>query len=140
MFTASRYMSDSPKQQLSPDKSSGSTERKNPNRSREDMFQQFAAGKLFRLVAILQTGIHLCSYMASFIKLIAIEGGGYYNAAILLFISITMLSMPLFLVSYWLIERSLRISKQARLNGYFFHIAVLIWSIFIVNKSYAYGY
>ncbi len=104
--------------------------------SREDLVQQFAAGKLFRIAAIAQGAVHLCAYIASFVKLISIEGGGYYNREILLFIGITIVSMPLFLITKWLIEHSLKISKRKRLTGYFFDSSVVIWSVFIVKVSY----
>ncbi len=105
-------------------------------KSSEDLVQKFAAGKLFRIVAVGQGFVHICSYIAAFIKLISIEAGGYYNSGVLLFIGITMISMPLFLVTKWLIERSLKISKQRRFTGYWFHLAVLLWSIFIIKLSY----
>ena len=98
--------------------------------------KKFAAGKLFRIVSISQLGIHLCAYIGSFIKLIMIEGGGYYNAGVLLFIGITILSMPFFLLTGWLIQYSLKISKQQRVWGYLFNFIVLIWSILIMITSY----
>ena len=104
--------------------------------SSEDLVRKFAAGKLFRMAAIGQGGIHLCAYIASFIKLISIEGGGYYNREILLFIGITIVSMPLFLITKWLIEHSLKISKSKRFIGYCFELAILLWSTFIVKISY----
>jgi hypothetical protein len=104
--------------------------------SSEDLVQKFASGKLFRLVSVLQGMIHLCAYLASFVKLISIEGGGYYNREILLFIGITIVSMPLFLITKWLIEHSLKISKRKRLTGYFFDSSVVIWSVLIVKVSY----
>ena len=104
--------------------------------SSEDLVQKFAAGKLFRMAAIAQGAIHLCAYIASFIKLISIEGGGYYNREILLFIGITIVSMPLFLITKWLIEHSLKISKSKRFIGYCFELAILLWSTFIVKISY----
>lgn len=102
----------------------------------EDLVRKFAAGKLLRMVVIGQGGVHLCAYLASFIKLISIEGGGYYNREILLFIGITSISMPLFLVTKWLIENSLKISRKRRLIGYFFCLAVLLWSVVIIRVSY----
>ena len=102
----------------------------------EDLVQKFAAGKLFRIVAVVQIGIHLCAYLAAFVKLISIEGGGYYNSGVLLFIGITMVSMPLFLVTKWLIERSLKISKRRRFAGYCFHLFVSIWSLLVIKISY----
>jgi hypothetical protein len=104
--------------------------------SSENLVQKFAAGKLFRIVAVGQGGIHLCAYIASFIKLISIEGGGYYNREILLFMGITIVSMPLFLITKLLIEHSLKISKSKRFIGYCFQAFVLLWSIFIMKISY----
>ena len=104
--------------------------------SSEDLVQKFAAGKLFRLVSVLQGIVHLCAYLASFVKLISIEGGGYYNREILLFIGITIVSMPLFLITKCLIESSLKISKQKRLIGYCLYILVVIWSMLIIKFSY----
>jgi hypothetical protein len=104
--------------------------------SSEDLVQKFAAGKLFRIAAIVQGAIHLCAYIASFIKLISIEGGGYYNREILLFIGITIISMPLFIITKWLIEHSLRISKRRRLIGYCVDLAIILWSLSIVKVSY----
>jgi hypothetical protein len=105
--------------------------------SSEDLVQKFAAGKLFRIAAIAQGAIHLCVYIASFIKLISIEGGGYYNREILLFIGITIISMPLFLITKWLIEHSLKISRKKRLIGYCFYGSVLTWSLFIIKISFS---
>jgi hypothetical protein len=105
--------------------------------SSEDLVRKFAAGKLFRIAAIVQGAFHLCAYLASFIKLISIEGGGYYNREILLFLGITIISMPLFLITKWLIEHSLKISSRKRLIGYFFDVAVIIWSLFIIKLSFA---
>jgi hypothetical protein len=104
--------------------------------SSEDLLQKFAAGKLFRLVSIFQGIIHLCAYLASFVKLISIEGGGYYNREILLFIGITIISMPLFFITKLLIEHSLKISKRKRLIGYYFYIVVMFWSGFVIKASY----
>jgi hypothetical protein len=104
--------------------------------SSEDLVQKFAAGKLFRLVSILQGIIHLCAYLASFVKLISIEGGGYYNREILLFIGITIVSMPLFIITKWLIEYSLKISKRKRSIGYFFNAFIIAWSMLVVKVSY----
>jgi hypothetical protein len=102
----------------------------------EDLVQKFAAGKLFRIVTVIQGGIHLGAYLAAFVKLISIEGGGYYNREILLFIGITIVSMPLFLITKWLIEHSLKISRKKRSIGYYFCVAVVAWSIVIVKISY----
>jgi hypothetical protein len=102
----------------------------------EDLVQKFAAGKLFRIVTVAQSGIHLCAYLAAFVKLISIEGGGYYNSGVLLFIGVTMVSMPLFLITKGLIERSLKISKRRRFTGYCFHLFVSIWSLFVIKISY----
>ena len=104
--------------------------------SSEDLVQKFAAGKLFRIAAIAQGAVHLCAYIASFVKLISIEGGGYYNREILLFIGITIVSMPLFLITKWLIEHSLKISNRKRSIGYYFDVAVMIWSLFVVKLSF----
>jgi hypothetical protein len=104
--------------------------------SSENLVQKFAAGKLFRIVAVGQGSVHLCAYIASFIKLISIEGGGYYNHEILLFIGITIVSMPLFLITKFLIEHSLKISKRKRFIGYCFQLSVFLWSIFIIKISY----
>lgn len=102
----------------------------------EDLVQKFAAGKLFRIVTVSQGGIHLGAYLAAFVKLISIEGGGYYNREILLFIGITIVSMPLFLITKWLIEHSLKISRKKRSIGYYFCVAVIAWSILVVKLSY----
>lgn len=104
--------------------------------SSEDLVQKFAAGKLFRLVSIFQGVVHLCVYLASFVKLISIEAGGYYNREILLFIGITVVSMPLFLITKLLIENSLKVSKQKRLIGYCFSGLVVFWSVVIIKLSY----
>ena len=102
----------------------------------EDLVQKFAAGKLFRIVTFSQGGIHLGAYLAAFVKLISIEGGGYYNREIILFIGITIVSMPLFLITKWLIERSLKISRRKRSIGYYFCAAVIAWSVLIIKISY----
>jgi hypothetical protein len=102
----------------------------------ENLIQKLAAGKLFRTVSFVQSFIHLCAYIASFIKLIMIEAGGYYDIGVLMFIGITLLSMPLFAISWWLVQQSLKISKQKRFWGYCFNLIPLIWSILIIKVSY----
>ena len=104
--------------------------------SSENLVQKFAAGKLFRIVTIGQGIVHLCAYIASFVKLISIEGGGYYNREILLFIGITIVSMPLFVITKWLIEHSLKISKRRRMVGYCCDFLTVIWSVLVVRASY----
>jgi hypothetical protein len=102
----------------------------------ENLLQKLAAGKLFRRVSIVQIILHLSIYIASFIKLIIIEAGGYYDTKILLFIGMTAIAMPLFWMSGWLVQHSLKISRQQRFWGYCFHLAVFGWSISIVAVSY----
>jgi uncharacterized membrane protein len=102
----------------------------------EDLIQKLAAGKLFRLVSFVQISIHLCVYLAAFIKLIMIEAGGYHDASIIRFLGITMVSMPLFAIAWRLIQVSLKLSKRQRFWGYCFHCLNLLWSVAIVKLSY----
>jgi hypothetical protein len=102
----------------------------------EDILQKLVAGKLFRRVSIAQMMIHMSTYIASFIKLIIVEAGGYYDTKILLFIGMTAIAMPLFWRSGWLVQHSLKISQHQRFWGYCFHLAVFGWSISIVAVSY----
>jgi hypothetical protein len=102
----------------------------------EHLIQKLAAGKLFRIISLGQIGIHLCAYIAAFVKLIMIEAGGYYDTGVIIFIGITLLSMPLFAIALWLLKHSFKISKSKRVWGYLFHTLVLIWSMAIVKISY----
>jgi hypothetical protein len=102
----------------------------------ENLIQKLAAGKLFRLVSSIQIGIHLGAYIASFVNLIIIEAGGYYDTGVIIFIGITLLSMPLFAIAYWLIQHSLKISPNQRSRGYWFNFITLIWSLVIIKVSY----
>jgi hypothetical protein len=102
----------------------------------EDLLEKLATAKLFRRISISQVIIHLLTYVASFIKLIMIEAGGYYDTKILLFLGMTAISMPLFWISGWLIHHSLKISQRQRFWGYCFDLAVFVWSISIVKVSY----
>jgi hypothetical protein len=103
---------------------------------KEDLIQKLAAGKLFRLLSFVQSSIHLCIYLAAFIKLIMIEAGGYHDVSIVRFLEITLVSMPLFAIAWRLIQFSLKLSKQQRFWGYCFHLLNSIWSIAIVKLSY----
>jgi hypothetical protein len=105
-------------------------------RSNEDLLEKLASGKLFRRVTIGQIIIHLSTYIATFIKLIIIEAGGYYDTKILLFIGMTAISMPLFWISGWLVRYSLKISQRKRFWGYCVHLAVFGWSLSIASVSY----
>jgi ABC-type tungstate transport system substrate-binding protein len=102
----------------------------------EQLIQQLAAGKLFRLVSAIQIGIHLSAYIATFIALIIIKAGGYYDTEILRFIGLTLISMPLFAIGLWLFNHSFKLSRRQRSWGYCFHLVVSIWSIAIVKTSY----
>lgn len=104
--------------------------------SRSNISQERNAGKIFQTIAIVQIVIHLCAYLAVFIKLIMIEGGGYYDIGVIIFIAITLVSMPLFSIGWWLFQRSFKLSKNKRLWGYLFDAIVAIWSIFIIKVSY----
>jgi hypothetical protein len=102
----------------------------------EDLIQKLAAGKLLRRVSLVQLGLHLCTYLAAFVKLIIIDAGGYYDVSILRFLAITAGSMPLFAIEWWLIQNSLKISKPKRAWGYYLNFGVCLWSIGTIAVSY----
>jgi hypothetical protein len=102
----------------------------------DDLQQQRKAKQVFQVLAIGQIIVHLGAYLAAFIKLIMIEGGGYYDAGVIIFIGMTIVSMPLFAIGWWLFQRSFKLSKKHRLWGYIFDAIVAIWSIFLVKVSY----
>jgi hypothetical protein len=102
----------------------------------ENLIQKLAAGKLFRIVSIVQILIHFCAYIASFVNLIMIEAGGYYDVGVITFIRITLLSMPLFAIYWWLIQNSLKISKRQRFWGYCLHALTFGWIILMIKLSY----
>jgi hypothetical protein len=102
----------------------------------ESLIQKLAAGKIFRIVSLLQISLHFCAYLASFLKLIMIEAGGYYDVGVITFIGITLLSMPLFAICWWLIQNSLKISKQQRFWGYCLHVLTFGWIILMIKLSY----
>jgi hypothetical protein len=102
----------------------------------ENLIDKLAAAKLFRLISLIQIFIHLCAYIAVFIKLIMIEAGGYYDIGVMIFIGITIISMPLFAIARWLIQHSLNRSKRQRNWGYCFNLLTLVWSILIIGVSY----
>jgi hypothetical protein len=102
----------------------------------EDLIQKLAAGKSFRSAALIQLGIHLCSYIAAFVKLIIIDAGGYYDASIVRFLAITAGSMPLFAIEWWLIQNSLKFSKSKRAWGYYVNFGICLWSIGAIVVSY----
>ena len=95
-----------------------------------------ATDRLFRTISIVQICIHLCAYLATFVKLILIEAGGYYDAGVMNFLSITLGSMPLFAIALWLIKNSAKLSDRVRVRGYCFYLGVCIWSIWIIKVSY----
>jgi hypothetical protein len=103
----------------------------------EDLIRKLAAGKSFRSFSFIQLGIHLCAYLAAFVKLIIIDAGGYYDVSIFRFLAITAGSMPLFAIEWWLIQNSLKISKQKRAWGYYLNFGICLWSIGILAVSYS---
>jgi hypothetical protein len=86
------------------------------------------------MLSLVQICIHLCAYLAAFIKLILIEAGGYYDTGVMSFIGITLVSMPLFAISLWLIQNSTKLSERIRTRGYSFYLGVCTWSIWVVIK------
>jgi hypothetical protein len=98
--------------------------------------QQQQAGRIFQTIGIIQLAIHLCAYLAAFIKLIMIDGGGYYDTGVIAFIGMTAVSMPLFAIGWWLWQRSFKLSRINRLWGYLFKAIGLIWSMIMVKLSY----
>ncbi len=99
--------------------------------------QQRKAGRVFRKISIVQITIHLGAYLAAFIKLIMIEGGGYYDIGVIYFIVMTIISMPLFAIGWRFLQRSFKLSPRHRFWGYCFHLVVSIWSIVMVKISYS---
>jgi hypothetical protein len=109
----------------------------NKNRfSRKNLIQRLAADSSFGVVSLSQFLIHLCAYIAAFIKLIIIEAGGYYDTGVIAFIGITIGSMPLFAIAMWLIKDGANISKRYRLWVYCVHLTTLLWSLFVIKISY----
>jgi hypothetical protein len=102
----------------------------------QNLIKNLAAGKLFSIISVAQVVIHLCAYIAAFVKLIMIEAGGYYDIGVIIFLSISIVSMPLFAIELWLIRYSVKISKRQRLWGYFTHFMTFVWSLSIVKISY----
>ena len=95
-----------------------------------------ASDRLFRTISIVQICIHLSAYLATFVKLILIEAGGYYDTGVMNFLGITLGSMPLFAIALWLIKNSAKLSDSVRVRGYYFYLGVCIWSIWIIKVSY----
>ncbi|WP_310484368.1 hypothetical protein [Chamaesiphon sp. VAR_48_metabat_403] len=93
-----------------------------------------ASDRLFRTISIVQICIHLCAYLAAFVKLILIEAGGYYDTGVMSFLGIALVSMPLFAIALWLIQNSAKLSDRIRVRGYCFYLGVCIWSIWIIIK------
>jgi ABC-type tungstate transport system substrate-binding protein len=102
----------------------------------EQLIQQLADGKLFRIISAIQIGIHLAAYIAAFIGLIIIKAGGYYDTEILRFIGVTLVSMPLFAIGLWLFNHGVKFSRKQRMRGYCFHLIACLWSIAIVKIGY----
>ena len=102
----------------------------------QNLIKKLAAGKLFNIISVAQVAIHLCAYIAAFIKLIMIEAGGYYDIGVVIFLAMTMISMPLFAIELWLIRHSGKISKRQKLWGYVTHFLTFVWSLSIVKISY----
>jgi hypothetical protein len=92
--------------------------------------------RLFRKTSLVQLCIHLCAYLASFVKLILIDAGGYYDVGVWAFIGITLGTMPLFAIEWRLIQHSLRLSSPQRAWGYLLNFGICLWSVWIIKVSY----
>jgi hypothetical protein len=106
------------------------------SRPTQNLIQKLAAGKLFSIISVTVVIVHLCAYVAAFVKLIMIEAGGYYDSGVIVFLGMTIISMPLFAIELWLIRHSVKISKRQRFWGYITHCLTFAWSISIVKISY----
>jgi hypothetical protein len=95
-----------------------------------------ASDRLFRTISIVQICIHLCAYLATFVKLILIEAGGYYDAGVMNFLGITLVSMPLLAIALWTIQNSAKLSRRLKVWGYCFYLGVCLWSIWMIKVSY----
>jgi hypothetical protein len=104
--------------------------------SHKNPLQQLTASKLFGVMLLSQFALHLCIYLAAFIKLIMIEAGGYYDTGVIAFIGITIGSMPLFAIALWLIKYIENISNRIKSWGYFINSITLMWSLFVIKVSY----
>lgn len=102
----------------------------------QNLIQKLAAGKLFSIISVACATVHICAYIAAFVKLIMIEAGGYYDIGVIVFLGMTIISMPLFAIELWLIRHSVKISKRQRFWGYVTHFLTFVWSLSIVKISY----
>ena len=102
----------------------------------QNIIQKLATGKLFSIISVAQAAVHLCAYIAAFVKLIMIEAGGYYDIGVIIFLGMTIISMPLFAIELWLIRHSLKISNRQKFWGYVTHALTFVWSLSIVKISY----
>jgi hypothetical protein len=102
----------------------------------QNLIKKLAADKLFSIISVAQVAIHLCAYIAAFVKLIMIEAGGYYDIGVIIFLAMSIVSMPLFAIELWLIRHSINISKRQRFWGYITHFLTFVWSLSIVKISY----
>ncbi|WP_295614919.1 hypothetical protein [Chamaesiphon sp. GL140_3_metabinner_50] len=107
---------------------------KNDRQSDKNTPRRSEPDRLFRTISIAQICIHLCAYIAAFVKLIIIEAGGYYDTGVMSFLGITLVSMPLFAIALWLIQNRAKLSKSIIIMGYCFNLGVSIWSIWIIIK------
>jgi hypothetical protein len=103
----------------------------------ERLIQNLSAGKLLRIISLIQIFIHLAAYIAAFIKLIIIEAGGYYDVGVIVFIGMTLISMPLFARGLWTINNCLKMSARQRTRVYYFHTLVMLWSAAMVKIGYS---
>ncbi len=104
--------------------------------SHKNLIRQLTASKLFGVILLSQFAIHLCAYLAAFIKLIMIEAGGYYDTGVIAFVGITIGSMPLFAIALWLVKHRENISSSVKSWSYFIHSITLMWSLFVIKVSY----
>uniref|UniRef100_B8HSN2 Uncharacterized protein n=1 Tax=Cyanothece sp. (strain PCC 7425 / ATCC 29141) TaxID=395961 RepID=B8HSN2_CYAP4 len=94
------------------------------------------ANQTFQLLSILQIVGHLIAYVMAFVKLILIEKGGYYNIGTIVFVGMSIVSLPLMVITILLLKFGFKLSITGRRWGYVLHVLVLVWSLFMVYVCY----
>jgi hypothetical protein len=90
----------------------------------------------FQIFSFFQIFWHLIAYGIAFIRLLLINAGGYMGIGKVVFIGMSIVSLPLIILSVLLARFSFKLSKKKIVLGYCFHGIVFAWSIFIVYVSY----
>ncbi|WP_013334287.1 hypothetical protein [Gloeothece verrucosa] len=92
--------------------------------------------KTFLVLSYVQTIFFILVFLYGAIKIVWLDKGGAYGISGFIFLIFYLPSLLLLIPDILLIVKSSVLSHRQRIGGYFFHVAAIAWSIFLIHLAF----